>query len=81
MTTADAGLDFGFSWLRLATLRFSRAQPGTQPECFEGISGWLWRLLKDRKPLKDAEFRVVPGGGIEPSTHGFSGLQQGSASH
>jgi hypothetical protein len=74
MTTADAVLDFGFSWLRLATLRFSRAQPGAQLKCFKDISGWFWRLLKDRKPLLDAGFGVVPGGGIEPSTHGFSDL-------
>jgi hypothetical protein len=65
-------VNLGWSWLRLDMIKFSRAQPGTQPECFEGISGWLWRLLKDRKPFSDAGFEVVPGGGIEPSTHGFS---------
>ena len=62
----------GWSWLQLVTLGFSRAQFGTQLAYFEGISGWFWKLLKDREPMSDAGIGLVPGGGIEPSTHGFS---------
>ena len=65
-------LELGWSWLRLDRIRFSRAQLGTQLEHFEGFSGWFRRLLADRKPLTDAGLELVPGGGIEPSTHGFS---------
>jgi hypothetical protein len=72
MTTLSAGLDLGWSWFGLVTLGFSRAQFGTQPGYFEGISGWFRRVLDARKPLTDAGLEVVPGGGIEPSTHGFS---------
>ena len=54
------------------TLGFSRAQFGTQLGHLEGFSGWLWMLCNARKPLTDAGFEMVPGGGIEPSTHGFS---------
>jgi hypothetical protein len=39
---------------------------------FEGIRVWFWRPPNASKPLTDAGFEVVPGGGIEPSTHGFS---------
>jgi hypothetical protein len=56
----------------LDTIRFSRPQFEIQLGYFEGISDWFRRQLKDRKPLKDAGFGVVPAGGIEPSTHGFS---------
>ena len=66
------GSNLGWSWLRLVALKFSRAQLGTQLGYFEGFSSWFWRMLKDRKPLTDAGLKVVPGGGIEPSTHGFS---------
>jgi hypothetical protein len=58
------------SWL--VTPRFSRAQLGTQLAYFEGISGWFWKLLNAREPLSDAALVLVPGGGIEPSTRGFS---------
>jgi hypothetical protein len=64
--------DLGWSWVRLDRIRFSRAQLGTHLGYFEGISGWFWRVLNARKPLTDAGLEVVPGGGIEPSTHGFS---------
>ena len=65
-------LYFGSSWLELVTLSFSRAQLGTHLECFEGNLCWFWKLLNARKFLSDAGLQVVPGGGIEPSTHGFS---------
>ena len=39
---------------------------------FEGISGILGKRLNLRKYFTDAALEVVPGGGIEPSTHGFS---------
>ena len=62
-------------------ITFSRAQLGTQPGYFGGISDWFWRLLKDRKPLSEEGLKVVPGGGIEPSTHGFSALKYGPPTH
>ena len=65
-------LDFGLSWFELVTLSFSRAQLGTQLGYFEGILGISRRGLNLRKCLSDAALAVVPGGGIEPSTHGFS---------
>jgi hypothetical protein len=73
--------DLGWSWLRLDRIRFSRAQLGTQLGHFEGFSGWFWRLLNARKPLKEAGLKVVPGGGIEPSTHGFSERSAQPAKH
>jgi len=73
--------DLAWSWLRLVTPGFSRAQFGTQLGHFEGISAWDWRLLKGRKLLTDARFEVVLGGGIEPSTHGFSVPKCGSVNH
>ena len=60
--------------MELVTLGFSRAQLGTQLGYFEGFSGWFQELLKDRKPLTGADLEVVPRGGIEPSTRGFSAL-------
>ena len=56
----------------LVTLRFSRAQFGTHLGYFESISGVLWKTAKACKCLSDAGLGLVPGGGIEPSTHGFS---------
>jgi hypothetical protein len=53
-------------------VRFSRAQLGTQPEHFGSISCLFPRLQNVRKPLTEVGLGVVPGGGIEPSTHGFS---------
>ena len=53
-------------------MSFSRTQLGTHPEYFEGFSRVLGRSLNLRKSLSDAGFELVPGGGIEPSTHGFS---------
>ena len=64
--------DLGWSWQELAVLRFLRAQLGTQLGHFEGTSDWFFMMLKDCKPLSEAGLEVVPGGGIEPSTHGFS---------
>jgi len=66
------GLILGLSWLRLVTIKLSQVQPGTQLGRFEAFSSLLRNLLNARKPLKDAGLEVVPGGGIEPSTHGFS---------
>jgi len=61
-------------WLRFiygdgqATLRFSRAQLGTRLGYFERLSGWSWKLSLARNPLTEAVLKMVPGGGIEPST-------------
>ena len=63
---------FGSTWLELDTLGFSRTQFGTQQGYFEGISGLSEKRLDLRNCLTDAALEVVPGGGIEPSTHGFS---------
>ena len=64
--------DLTQSWLELAVVGLSRAQLGTQLGYFEGIWGWCWVELNARKVLTDALLELVPGGGIEPSTHGFS---------
>jgi len=56
----------------LDTIRFSRAQRGTQPAYFEGVSGRCWRMQEDRKHLPGAGLEVVPRDGIEPPTRGFS---------
>jgi hypothetical protein len=56
----------------LVTLRLSRAQLRAHLGYFEGLSGWFWKLLKDRKPLTDAGLEVVPRDGIEPPTRGCS---------
>jgi len=66
-------LHFGLSWLESDTVRLSRAQLGTQLGLFEGSSRWFRSRLSACKALTAAGFEVVPGGGIEPSTHGFSG--------
>ena len=66
-------LYFGWSWFEWVTMRFSRAQLGTHPYHFGHISGISSRRLNGRKPLSDEGLELVPGGGIEPSTHGFSG--------
>jgi hypothetical protein len=50
------------SWLELVTVRFPRAQLGTQPGYFEGISKILRRNSNLRKCLWDAGFVMVPGG-------------------
>jgi hypothetical protein len=60
---------------------FSRTQFGTQQGYFEGISEVFGDWLNLRKCLTDAALEVVPGGGIEPSTHGFSGLEHTSVNH
>jgi len=72
---------FGLRWLELDTMRFSRAQLGTHSGYFEGILKGFWRRLNGRKPLSDDGLELVPGGGIEPSTHGFSDLQYTSANN
>ena len=64
-------------------MRFSRAQFGAQLGYFEGIWEVSRRDQNLRKRLWDAGLELahqtkpegrslVPGGGIEPSTHGFS---------
>ena len=53
-------------------MRFSQAQLGTHPGHFEGILKGFCRRPKGRKCLTDSGLELVPGGGIEPSTHGFS---------
>ena len=65
-------LYFGWSWLKLVTVSFSRTQFGTHLGYFEGISRMFGMRLDTRKSLSDADLELVPGGGIEPSTHGFS---------
>ena len=52
---------FGWRWLGLDTLGFSRAQLGTQLGYFEAICGLFWKLVNAGKPLTDAGFGVVPG--------------------
>jgi hypothetical protein len=66
-------LYFGWSWLELDKVSFSRTQFGTHLGYFADISGVFPGGLNLRKCLWDAGFELVPGGGIEPSTHGFSG--------
>jgi len=56
----------------LAALRFSRAQFGIQLGCYEGILEVSRRGQNLRKYLWDEALELVPGGGIEPSTYGFS---------
>ena len=60
------------SWLELIALSFSRAQFWAQLGYFNGISERFLERVCARKSLSDAGFEVVPGGGIEPSTRGFS---------
>ena len=72
---------FGSSWLELDTVRFSRTQFWAQQGHFEDISGLFERRLNLRKCLTDAALEVVPGGGIEPSTHGFSVLYRDPAKY
>jgi hypothetical protein len=63
---------FGFSWLELDTVSFPRTQFWAQQGHFEGISEVFGKRLNLRKCLMEAALEVVPGGGIEPSTLGFS---------
>jgi hypothetical protein len=63
---------FGWSWLELGMLRFSRAQLGTQLGYLEAVSGRCRRRLFARKSVTEAGLEVVPGDGIEPPTRGFS---------
>jgi hypothetical protein len=65
-------LYFGWSWFELVALRFSRTQLGTHLGYFEGFLRVLGRRSNLRKSLSDEGLELVPGGGIEPSTHGFS---------
>jgi hypothetical protein len=67
-------LYLGFSWLEWDKASFSRAQFGTHLGYFRRIWGIFRWNLNLQKRLSDAGLEVVPGGGIEPSTHGFSGI-------
>ncbi len=64
--------NFGWTWPELGILSFSRAQPGTQLVYLGAFSRGFRRRSDARKCLTDAGLAMVPGGGIEPSTHGFS---------
>ncbi len=51
---SEIGRNPGWSLEEFVALRFSRAQLGTHPGCFEGISGMFQRVLKERNHLTDA---------------------------
>jgi hypothetical protein len=61
MMKIKTGAPVGYAWVLADTTRDTH---GT----YFGVFG---KWLNLRKCLTDAALEVVPGGGIEPSTHGF----------
>jgi hypothetical protein len=57
MRLSKFSLHFGWSWLELDTLSFSRAQFGTHLGYFEGIGCWVRRL---RDEVIDAGCGILP---------------------
>jgi len=59
-------------WPGLDRVRSSRTQFGTHLGNFEVFSEVFRKQPNHRKSFSKAGLELVPGGGIEPSTHGFS---------